>query len=125
MVEYFTDGYYDELVDALNSDGDFKSAAEGFSATVVQVAKDKDKAYRISIEDGSVSAEEVDPDADGDFRFVADYDDWVKVVTGDSTAEKLIMMGSMKVDGSMSDVLKNRDTLEYLTKTGREIDPDV
>lgn len=125
MVEYFTDAYYDELVEALNSDDGFKSAAEGFSARVVQVAEDKGKAYRITIEDGTASAEEVDPDADGDFRFVADYDDWAKVVTGETTAEKLIMMGSMKVDGSMSDVLKNRDTLEYLTETGREIGPDV
>lgn len=125
MVEYFTQDYYDELVDTLNGDEDFKDETEGFSTSVVQVAQDRGEAFKITIDDGQVSAEAVDPDADADFRFIADYDDWAKVVTGEASAEKLIMTGSMQIDGSMGEVLKHRDKLEYLTATGREISPDV
>lgn len=125
MVEYFGQDYYDALCKTLNEDDDFQSEAGDLTTSVVQVAKDKGEAFRLDIDDGAVSAKRVDPDEDADFRFIADYDDWAKVVTGETTAEKLIMKGSMKIDGSMGKVLKHRDKLEYLTKTGRDISPSV
>lgn len=125
MVEYFTTDYYNALADALNGNEEFQEKAKGLQTSLVQVAKDRGKAVKFTIDDGSVTAEEVDPEAEGEFRLIASYDDWAKVVKGEEKVDKLVMMGKMKVEGSMAKLLQHRNTLEFLTKVGQELSPET
>lgn len=125
MVEYFTDEYYQTIAKRLNDDDEFQEKASNLSTSLVQVAKDKDKAVKFTIDDGQVTAQEVGPDEEAEFRLIASYDDWTKVVKGEEKVDKLVMMGKMKVEGSMAKLLQYRDQLEYLTKVGQDIGPET
>lgn len=124
MVEYFSEQYWDTLADKLNGDEAFQEKASDVDASLLYVAKDKGRACRMTIDGGKVSVEQVDPDAEADFRFIGPYETWVKSHRDGEGLQKLVMTGKLKFKGSIPQVMSLQRQLGDMTARAREIDAD-
>lgn len=124
MVEYFSENYWNELAKLLNNDEEFKEDASDLETDLVFVADDKDRAFRLIFDQGNVEVETVDTDADGDFKFIGPYDEWVKNHKGEADFQRQIMMGKLKFEGSMGDIMSLRKQLGSAMSKATEIDAE-
>lgn len=124
MTEYFTSEFFNELADRLNKDDEFQDKASDLSIDLLNVAKDKDRAFLLSIDDGKVQIEEASEDTDADFKFIGSYDNWVKNHKGEASLEKSIMTGKIKLKGSVPKIMRLRDKLGRIDDLGTEIDAE-
>ncbi len=124
MVEYFTEAYWDELASLLNDDESFQDDAGDLETELVFVAEDKDRAFKLTFDNGTVSADPVDADDEADFKFIGPYDEWVKNHKGDADFQRQIMMGKLKFKGSMGEIMSLRKQLGSAMKKATTIDVD-
>ncbi len=121
-VEFFTKEYFETLAEKLNADEKFQSKAADLELRLLNVAKDKDKAFLLDIDNGNVTASAADEDTDATFKFIGDYDNWVKNHEGKSSLEKSIMTGKIKLKGSIPKIMRLRDKLSRVDDLGQEIE---
>ncbi len=126
MVEYFSEQYWDTLADKLNSDAGFQEKASDVDASLLYVAKDRGQACRMTIDNGKVTVEHVDPEAEteADFRFIGPYETWVASHRDGQGLQKLVMTGKLKFKGSIPQVMSLQRQLGDMTARAREIDVD-
>lgn len=124
MVEYFTEAYWEELASLLNDDESFQEDAGDLETELMFVAEDKDRAFRLVFDNGSVTAETTDEDAEADFKFIGPYDEWVKNHKGDADFQRQIMMGKLKFKGSMGEIMSLRKQLGSAMKKAGTIDAE-
>lgn len=124
MVEYFSEQYWDTLADTLNKDEAFQEKASDVDASLLYVAKEKDAACKMTIDGGKVTVEQVDQDAEADFRFIGPYETWVKSHRDGDGLQKLVMTGKLKFKGSIPQVMSLQRQLGDMTARAREIDVD-
>lgn len=122
MVEYFSEQYWDTLADTLNQDEAFQEKASDVDASLLYVAKEKDDACKMTIDGGKVTVEQVDQDAEADFRFIGPYETWVKSHRDGDGLQKLVMTGKLKFKGSIPQVMSLQRQLGDMTARAREID---
>lgn len=122
MVEYFSEQYWDTLADTLNKDEAFQEKASDVDASLLYVAKEKDAACKMTIDGGKVTVEQVDQDAEADFRFIGPYETWVKSHRDGQGLQKLVMTGKLKFKGSIPQVMSLQRQLGDMTARAREID---
>ncbi|MFQ5908591.1 MAG: SCP2 sterol-binding domain-containing protein [Thermoplasmata archaeon] len=124
MAKFFTDSYFQDLADRLNKDGEWGKKAEGISTKIVATANDRDFSVLLDIQDGVVTASQVDADAPADFKFEADYDVWKASAQGEGDLTTLVMTGRMRFRGSMSKIMGMMTPLNRLTEILRELPKD-
>lgn len=121
-VQFFTEEYFEQLAQKLNDDEKFQSKAADLELKLLNVAKDKDKAFLLDIDNGKVTASAASEDTDATFKFIGDYDNWVKNHEGKSSLEKSIMTGKIKLKGSIPKIMRLRDKLSRVDDLGQEIE---
>lgn len=124
MVEFFTESYWDQLASRLNEHEDFQSEASDLETSLKFAAPDKGRAFIMSVDNGKVSAEAVDEDAEAEFSFTGDYDVWVENHRDGTGLQRLVMSGKLKFDGSMPRIMSLQSQLGFVTDEAREIEAD-
>ncbi len=121
MVQYFSEAFFNALAETANADSDFQAKGKKLKAKMLMVAKDRNEAFLIVADGGKVSATKSAPDADADFGFIADYDQWVTSHKGEMPLEKGIMTGKVKFKGSMLKIMPIRAALASLDDVARKV----
>lgn len=124
MVEYFTEAYWDELASRLNGDEAFQEKAGDLDTSLLFVAEDKDRAFLMDVENGEVTANAVDGDAEAEFAFKGPYESWVSNHRDEAGLQRLVMTGKLHFEGSMGKIMGLQNQLGFVTDTAREIEAD-
>ncbi|MHB8604426.1 MAG: SCP2 sterol-binding domain-containing protein, partial [Thermoplasmatota archaeon] len=121
-MEYFTKPFFDEMANLLNADADFQSKAANVSTSLKMVCHDKSRQFVLKVDKGKVSAADATTETPADFVFIADYPVWITNHKGESTLEKLIMTGKVKLKGSIPRLLGLKSQLGAVDQIGRKIE---
>lgn len=124
MVQYFTEPYWDELASELNADEAFQEKASDLDTSLLFVAEDEDLAFRMDVDNGKVSAEPVEADAEAEFAFKGPYEAWVSNHRDGTGLQRLVMTGKLNFEGSMGKIMSLQSQLGFVTDKAREIEAD-
>lgn len=119
-VKFATREYYELLKEAVNKDPIITSS--GYTSTWAYIFKDKiteagvPLTYIIKWENGKiVEVREGKPDEKVEFKFIANYDVWVKTTKGEMSTTTAMMTGKYKIEGPTAKMMKYSSALSRLT----------
>lgn len=125
-IRYATHEYFEMLKEAVNKDEAFKSS--DFTSTWAYIYKDKTTdeglplTYIISWENGKiVDVKEGKPEENVEFKFIATYDTWSKIVQGKINIMSAMMTGKYKIEGPTSKLMKYSKVLSRLTEITKSL----
>lgn len=124
MAKFFTDAYFQDLVDRLNGDEAWRKKAEELTTKIVVTANDRDFSALLDIQNGAMTVSRVGADIPADFKFEADYNVWKDAAEGEGDLTMFVMTGRMKFKGSMSKIMGMMTSLNRLLEILRELPKD-
>ncbi len=121
LIQFYTDGFFEEIGRRLNSDADWLKSMRGHDLRIVCSAVDNKRSFLISVRDGKVSTAEAAADTPADYRFEGRYATWVQLCKGEAEMDRLIQQGKIRLAGKMADVMGLMGPLNRIVTTARDI----
>jgi len=140
LPRYWTPGFVERFVEALNSDEEFQDTAGSFSKTVelrcLDTPDGEDVSATYTFEDGKVV--DVDLWIDGApsdamreepvdksavmARATADYDVWVRMDKGEMGAAEALASPDYQIEGSMMQIMSNMGTFRGMMSVAADVE---
>ena len=124
MVKYFSEEFFRQLEQALNSDEEFTEGLREVETSMLLVSEDTGGSFLLSLADGKVSVEEASPDHVAEFKIIGPYEEWVKSAKGEASLTRQVMSGKIKIRGSMSKMMFYWPKLQRIEDALKEIEKD-
>jgi putative sterol carrier protein len=121
MPALFTSAFFDELVQRLNDDADFRSKTANVNATVLMVNTDTKTSFLMTIQKGAARYQPGALDSKADFTFLGTTEVWNSNHKGEAPMEKLVMTGKLKFKGSIPKIMGLRSQLSVIDKIAQSV----
>jgi putative sterol carrier protein len=120
LVKFFTDDYFNALAQGLNNDSRFKEDTKDINTTMLNVCKDRNLAYLLTISNGTASISRATPDTQAEFRLIGNYSAWVETAKGRSLNMQ-VMSGKIQFQGSIQKILSMQSKLSSIERITQSI----
>jgi putative sterol carrier protein len=115
MVKFFTEDYWNALAQGLNNDSKFKQDTKDLDTSMLNVCKDKNEAYLLTIKNGTASAQRAAADTPAEFKLTGNYNAWVETAKGKSLNMQ-VMSGRIQFQGSIQKILSLQSKLASIER---------
>lgn len=121
MVNYFSEGYFNEVQQRLAADPRWAEDTKGVKTTILLSAPDKSATFLLKVEEGVTAITKADPGVAAEFSFEGPYDVWTKVAKGDLDFQSAVLKGQLKFRGSITKILFYKDRFLRITEVIRAV----
>jgi putative sterol carrier protein len=124
VARYFTQAFFAEVANRLNTDAEWSKKAASITTKVVLTCVDRNASFLIDVANGKVASSQVAADVPADFKFEGTYDAWTQLGKGEKDFQSLVMGGKIRFRGSMPKIMALMGVLTRITTIARDVPKD-